>query len=51
MRYQIGSQVGIKGLHCRLIGGIGTKPDKAVRPDKDCPTFRNASCGRIERSN
>ena len=50
MGYQIGRQVRIKGVHRHLIGGISTKADKAVRPHKDCPTFRNAGCGRIERS-
>jgi hypothetical protein len=46
--YQIGRHVGIKGVHCHLVGGVSAKADEAVGPHQDRPTFRDAGCGRVE---
>jgi hypothetical protein len=41
VRYQIGCQMGIEGVHGHLIAGIGTKADEPVGPHEDGPTIGN----------
>jgi hypothetical protein len=41
VRYQIGCQMGIEGIHGHLIAGIGTKANEPVGPHEDDPTIGN----------
>ena len=41
VRYQIGCQMGIEGIHGHLIAGIGTKANEPVGSHEDGPTIGN----------
>lgn len=48
--HEIRGQVGVQGVHRRLVGGSRAEPDEAVRPDKDGAAVGHAGLGRIEIS-
>jgi hypothetical protein len=46
--HEITRQVGVKGVHRRLVGGGSAEPDEAVRPYEDGSAVGNSCLGRIE---
>ena len=46
--HQISREVGVKGIHRRLVGGGSAEPDEAVRPHEDGTAVGQAGLGRIE---